>query len=315
MPDSLFMLTFSFIDMKKFLLRIVIFFVFLLVADIIAGIIFPLLVNKAKGGDNWRNNYICNKANEDILVFGSSRAIHHYNPMIISDSMNMSCYNCGQDGNGIILNYGRLDMISQRYLPKIVIYDIQPSFDLFAGDDNHKYLKWLKAYYEKKGIPEIFESVDKTEKFKMMSNLYRYNSNFVQIVSDCIRPQQTSGQNGFRPLYGEMDRMKISKRKGSEDSVILFDSLKLAYMNKLIDISKDIRLVFVISPTWDGMNSSDYKPIEEICRNKGILFVNFADNPKYMHNYAYFKDGAHLNSVGADEFTKDLMIVLKDKGL
>ena len=76
-------------------------------------------------------------------------------------------------------------------------------------------------------------------------------------------------------------------------------------------MSKGVKLIFVISPTWNGMNSSDYKPIQEICHDKGILFINFANNPKYIHNYAYFKDGAHLNSKGADEFTKDFMNILK----
>lgn len=314
MPDSLFMQTFNFIDMKKFLLRVIIFLACLFIVDMVAGMVFPWLVSKAKGGDNWRNNYICDKTNEDILIFGSSRAIHHYNPTIISDSLDMSCYNCGQDGNGIILNYGRYNMIRQRYMPKIVIYDIQPSYDLVIGDDNHQYLKWLKAYYDRIGVPEIFESVDKTEKYKMMSNLYRYNSSFLQIISDCIHPLQSSGQNGFRPLYGEMDRTKISKKRRREE-MVRYDSLKLMYWRKFIDKNRGVKLVFVISPTWDGMNLFDYKPIQELCHDKGILFINFANNPKYMHNYAYFKDGGHLNSVGADEFTKDLMIVLKDKGI
>lgn len=299
--------------MKKFIFRIVIFFVCILVVDFIAGLLFPSLVNQAKGGDNWRNNYICNETKENILIFGSSRAIHHYNPNIISDSLKMSCYNCGQDGNGIILNYARYDLICQRYTPQIIIYDIQPSFDLLAGDDNHKYLKWLKAYYDRKNIPQIFESVDKTERFKMMSNLYRYNSNFIQIISDCIRPQQASGKKGFRPLLGEMDRMKISKKKDIDK--VNYDSLKLAYINKFININKDVKVVFVISPTWDGMDSSQYYPIQKICNQKGLLFINFANNQKYMHNYKYFKDGAHLNTVGADEFTKDIIKALKYKGL
>lgn len=311
MQGSLFMQIFSFIiGMKKFIYRIIIFLTCLFVADMVAGMVFSLLVGKAKGGDNWRNNYICDKTNEDILILGSSRAIHHYNPIIISDSMGMSCYNCGQDGNGIILNYGRYDMIMQRYTPKIIIYDIQPSFDLMAGDDNHKYLKWLKAYYNRNGIPEIFESVDKTEKFKMMSNLYKYNSIFVQIIGDYLHPLQSSGQKGFRPLYGDMDKMKISKKEELEET-IHYDSLKLAYWNEFINKSKMVKLVFVISPTWNGMSPSHYKPIQEICHDRGFLFINFANDLKYMHNYAYFKDGGHLNSKGADEFTKDLINRLK----
>lgn len=299
--------------MKKFLFKITIFLVIIIIIDIIAGLLFPFLVSNAKGGDNWRNNYICNDTREDVLIFGSSRAIHHYNPSIISDSLNMSCYNCGQDGNGIILNYARYNLILQRYTPKIIIYDIQSSFDLISGDDNHKYLKWLKAYYDKDGIPQIFESVDKTEKYKMMSNLYRYNSSFIQIVSDCIRPQQSSGEKGYRPLLGEMDRMKISKKKDIYNNVI-YDSLKLSYINKFINANKNVMVVFVISPTWNGLDSLQYYPIKKICEEKGLLFINFANDQKYMYNYKYFKDGAHLNSVGADEFTKDLMSILKEKG-
>lgn len=300
--------------MKQFLIRIFIFACCLFAIDALAGVIFPNLVANAKGGDNWRNNYICNETKEEILIFGSSRAIHHYNPNIISDSLKMSCYNCGQDGNGIILNFARYNLILQRHAPQIIVYDVLPIFDLLSGDDNHKYLKWLKAYYDRKDIPQIFESVDKTEKIKMMSNLYRYNSSFVQIVSDCIHPLQSSGKKGFRPLYGEMDRMKISKKELNDDTTV-YDNLKLSYINKFIHANKNVKVIFVISPTWDGMDSSQYSPIQKICNDNGLLFINFADDQKYIHNYKYFKDGSHLNAVGADEFTKDLMKILKSKGL
>lgn len=155
--------------MKRFFVKIIIFGVLVLAIDMAVGLIFPMLVSNAKGGDNKRNNYICNDTKEDILVFGSSRAIHHYNPEMISDSTGMTCYNCGQDGNGIILNHARLKIITERYAPKYIIYDVTPGFDLLAGDDNHKYLGMLRAYYDRNGIPGIFESVDQTEKYKMQS--------------------------------------------------------------------------------------------------------------------------------------------------
>lgn len=50
MQGSLFTLIFSLEGMKKFVLRIFIFITCLLVIDCIAGGIFPLLVEKAKGG-------------------------------------------------------------------------------------------------------------------------------------------------------------------------------------------------------------------------------------------------------------------------
>ncbi len=170
--------------MKRFVLRVGVFFLIILAFDVLFGKAFDYLAFHAKGGDNRRNNVICNEVNDDILIFGSSHALHHYNPIIITDSLGMSCYNCGQDGNGSILNYGIYQLIIQRYHPKVLIYDIMPSFDLLAGEDNHKYLGNLRPYYNRKGIPEIFESVDDTEKYKMRSQMYRYNAKFVQIVSD-----------------------------------------------------------------------------------------------------------------------------------
>lgn len=293
--------------MKKFILKVACFFAIVVAIDIIAGVAFPYLVANAKGGDNGRNNYICLKTNEDILIFGSSRAIHHYHPTIISDSTGMTCYNCGQNGNGVILNYGRLLMIEKRYSPKMIIYDISNTFDLTDGEDNRKYLAWLKAYYDHEGISNVFASVDSIEIYKMMSNLYRYNSKCVQIVSDYIHPMQPLGINGFRPLNAKMDTMKINRKVSKSESLPQWDDLKISYIYKFIEMSKGSKLVFVMSPIWYGMDESQYSIIKSICKEKNIPFYDYANNPKYVHNNKYFKDGSHMNNNGAEEFTKDLM--------
>ena len=36
-------------------------------------------------------------------------------------------------------------------------------------------------------------------------------------------------------------------------------------------------------------------------------------HPKYVRNDKYYTDGSHLNSIGADEFTKDLLIELRNR--
>ncbi|MDE7457029.1 MAG: DUF1574 domain-containing protein [Prevotella sp.] len=298
--------------MKKFILKVSVFFLVVLVFDILSGKAFSYLADHAKGGDNMRNNYICNGTNEDILVFGSSRAIHHYNPIIISDSLGMSCYNCGQDGNGAILNYGRYQLICQRYHPKILIYDVIPEFDLLTGENNHKYLGHLRPYYDRKGIDKVFESVDDTEKYKMMSQMYRYNSRFVQVISDYIQPLQSKGIKGFRPLHAEMDTMKISKRnKDEKEPKPIYDPLKIEYINKMVNESKDTKVVFVVSPCWDGMDTTSLAPVKTICQQQAIPFIDYSNNPKYFHHNEYFKDGTHLNARGADEFTRDIIQELK----
>lgn len=296
--------------MKRFIFQIIVFFAIIFVIDIATGKVCEYLQSHAKGGDNGRNNYICNQVDADILVFGSSRAFYHYNPQIITDSLGKSCYNCGRDGNGIILNYAYCQLINQRSHPNMVIYDIMPTFDLLEGEDNHKYLKLIKSYYDGEGISEVFESVDPTEKYKMQSLMYRYNSNFIQIVSDFIHPFESHSANGFRPVYREMDTMKINTKR-EEKTDFQFDTLKISYIKRMIDLSNETKFIFVVSPIWYGMDTAQLRPIIDICKSKNIPLVNFSNNQKYVHNNEYFYDGGHMNAKGADEFTRDLIKHIK----
>lgn len=286
------------------------FFVALIVVDRSLGMVFSYMGDHAKGGYIGHHKYVTDKVNEDILIFGSSRAIHHYNPLIISDSLGMSCYNCGQDGNGIILFYGLWQMIKQHHKPKMIIYDVSTSFDLFEGESNQRYLGWLRADYDRPGIKEIFSKIDSTEQYKMISMLYRYNSKFMQNITDYVHPLFVIEGNGYLPLKGEMDTMKIQK-EGAGHNNPPYDYTKLKYLAKLIEDARDVKLYFVASPLWYGMNADTFKPINDLCSSNNILFIDFSNSTKYVHNNTYFSDGSHLNSVGADEFSKDLIAEIK----
>ncbi len=277
------------------------------------GLGMRYLQGHAKGGYVGHHNYILHQANEDILIFGSSRAIHHYNPQIIEDSLGMSCYNCGQDGNGIVLFYGWWQMIKERYQPKMIIYDVNPSFDLLIGEDNSKYLGWLKSEYDRVGVKEVFEDIDPTEKYKMTSMMYRYNSKFLQNITDYIHPLFNISPNGYLPLDGQMDTMKIKKEGEDKELSFAFDSLKLTYIETLIKDTNDrgIRLIFVASPVWYGMRKEVFAPLMEECKKHQIPFYDFSNDMNYVHNDKMFKDGSHLNVYGADEFTREICGILK----
>lgn len=296
--------------MKRFLLKIVLLLLILVGIDFVVGLIFHSLEKNAKGGYTQRDNFICDELETDILILGSSRCVRHYNPQIITDSLEMTCYNSGQMGNGIILNFGRLKMVSERKKPKIVIYDLYPSFDLLGGEDNHKYLTWLKSHYERDGIADIFDSIDQTEKFKMLSRMYRYNSRIVELLADYLLSTSTARNNGFSPLRGELNRTKIGEVERTQ-AAYAYDSLKLFYLEKMIDEAKDCRIVFVVSPIWYGMDTSIYEPAKELCRQRGIEFIDFANDAKYVHHDEYFRNGTHMNARGADEFTRDLLKYLR----
>ena len=205
-------------------------------------------------------------------------------------------------------------MIDERKKPKVVIYDIAPDFDIFVGDDNHRYLTWLKQHYERNGIADIFEIIDPTEKYKMINQLYRYNSRIIELMSDYLHPISDTRANGFSPLKGELDRTKI-KTSSKRVKKLDVDKVKLDYINKLIDELDGVKLYFVVSPRWYGMDSVQIQPIIDICQKRNIPFIDFANNPKYVHQDIYFKDGNHMNERGANEFTRDLIGCLKNEML
>lgn len=296
--------------MKKFVCKVVLFLIGLFLIDFALGLGARYLISHAKGGDTGLNNYICHQMKEECLIFGSSRGMHHYDPHIIEDSLKLSCWNCAKDGNGIILMYGRYKMISARYTPKVLIYDVQTSFDLLDGD-NHQYLGGLRYDYDEPSIDSIFWSVDKTERYKMLLNGYRYNSQWLQLISDNLHPLQ-SDDKGYRPMDKKM--IYKPKKEQAKQEAYQYDSLKLFYMEKLIMScqAKGTRLIFAISPQFETFDDEVYKPLKELCAKYQVPLMNHYCDKDFVTTSDYFYDSVHMNRIGATKYTKKLVGEIKD---
>lgn len=295
--------------MKEFLLKIVLFFFIIAGIDFLMGICFDYMASKSTLTDFGRDNHICNTGTEDLLVFGSSRALHHYNTGMMTDSLGIACYNCGEEGQGIILNYGRLLMYKQRHEPKIIIYDLEPDFDLYTSD-NHQFIKWLKPHCDRRGVMDIISSVDCTERIKLTSRLYRYNTEFYSLLVAMKHANEQISKTGYKPLYGTMREVKKKAKHTpvSEET----DSIKLHYLEAMIQTFDDATILFVVSPAWNGKDMKSLEPAKRLCDKYKISFIDYSNSPKYIHQDKYYTDVVHLNSRGADEFTKDIITILKD---
>src|ERR1700741_1421898 len=109
--------------LQFFFLKICFLFLVLILIDFSVGSILRYFYFRQQSGELYRITYSLEKTNEDILVFGSSRAIHHYHPEVFEKSMHMSCYNTGRDGEHFFYQYAILKGVLKRYTPKIVIFD------------------------------------------------------------------------------------------------------------------------------------------------------------------------------------------------
>lgn len=281
--------------MKKVICKLFCFLLLLITSELLSRPLFSLIYKNTQGGLTAVSRHIFEDIEADIVILGSSRARHHYIPAILKDSLNMSCYNCGLDGNGIISMYGIYEIVSQRHKPKVVIYDVHESFDI-EQNDNTKYLPALRMAYDYSGIDSIFFEISPNEKIKMISNLYRYNSKLLGFLADMKTPFD-SVQCGFSPLVGEM-----TNTKGREYKELLFDKTKKLYINKLIKKCKSdgTILIFFFSPRYKGNVMSFIPFVNYVQQFDVVLFdcFNLYDDCPYL-----FYDAGHLNEKGAMKYS------------
>lgn len=297
--------------MKSFVQHIAIYLFIIVVIDYFIGVICGALINHAAGGDTKRMSTIIDEVDDDILVFGSSRACLHYDPLIIQDSLHASCYNVGREGTGsIIYNWGQYQLIRSRYKPKIIIYDVFLRLDLLK-DDNTRYLEPLKRYYGRPTIDSIFYDVDKTLRIKMASQMYRYNGSFVRFISDNIRPMGHYIK-GYNPIDEVMD---YDPNIDSVEEEYAYDSLKLEYWQQFIADCKrsGTKLILMMSPIYKAtpQDIEPYQPIMDIAKKNGIPFICHYDDTAYCTRRKYFKDSAHLNRLGATTYTRAIIKELR----
>ena len=296
--------------MKKYLIKIVLFFIAVAVIDVLFGFACQYMNDHSKGGGVKSRYYVCKESKEGVLVFGSSRAKHHYVPDVIEDSLHMTCYNTGEDGNGIILCYGFLKMITERYSPKLIIYDVT-GFDMYE-DDNMKYLDLMKPYYYEKGIDSIFWSVEPKTRIMMLSNLYRYNTTCLRVLGNYIHPM-SNYPKGYLPLHKTMDYEPETK----EEKELAVDSLKIRYFEEFIRLAqnKGVLLACCVSPSYKASSNDDrYKPIKLLCKQYQVPFLYFGAEQTITNEKSFFQDRKHLNDRGARLYTSLLMSWINQNG-
>jgi len=288
--------------MRRALLKLLLFTIVLWTIDSLFGTFFNYLQARAIGGSIGKINKIANTLTADILIFGSSKGGSNYNPIFFSDSL-YTCYNCSRNSNGIILMYGRYRMLLERYIPKIIIYDIKPEFDLYEND-NTRYTVFLKPFYERKGIDSLIWLTDYSEKFKMHSFLYRFNYRFLEVLLS-QNGRLEDDDNGYNNQATKIIPKGVDMPAEEQNSKI--DSLKMKLMERLIHDCKrtGTKLIFVFSPEYFPRRY-DLKAFQSLCKNNHISFIDYSNYPLFVSKRCYFQDRIHMNSKGADMFSKAL---------
>lgn len=289
--------------MKKFIIKILLFFTIIIVVDFGVGIIGDYLQSHPKDNSTCVLNDLFFKDYHDVIVLGSSRALRHYDTPFLSDTLGLDVYNAGYPGNGVVLAYGLLEMILERYHPKLVLFDVEPSFDIYVYEpDNHhkRYITRLKPYFRNAAVGNIIKDVSKEEWIKVHSGMLRYNTKFVNLLIEAVK-HKSSPTAGFEPLYGVYTKEPSKKPKEERE----IDIFKLKYVEKLLELAKShsVPIAVVSSPRYGVDFVSDLQPVIDICDKHKVPFMNYYSDMYFIQHKEWFNDSMHLNAEGARIFS------------
>lgn len=295
--------------MKKFIVNLIIGLILIIVLDYGVGKSFEYFYFKQTSGSLYKTTYAMDSCEEEVLVFGSSRASHHYRPDIFEKELKLSFYNTGKDGNYIFYQTALLKSVLKRYSPKLIVYDFYGS--LCYEQSDYDRLSILLPYYKEHS--EIRATVNMRSKFEHLKNwsgIYPYNSSIAKIALGLTPTESDSDENqGYEPLYGEFKNLpQIEFREPCET-----DSNKVKSFQEFLHLCKsnNVPLVVIFSPvSYDNSGDFMLEIAEQICKEEDIPFYDFSKEINFKKSIDYFSDEIHLNDQGSLIFSEKVTTII-----
>ncbi len=302
---------------RRLFFKVILLLIIIGIADQVVGNLLRHYYFKQMSGLHYRTTYAIDSTRADMLIFGSSRADHHYVPDVFEDSLHLSCYNTGRDGNYILFNYAVFKSILQRYTPRLILFDISPE-ELYYDAAGYDHLSSLLPYY--RSHPEIRATVELRspfERVKLISSIYPFNSCLSNIIIGNmeLNKARKMDRKGFTPLTHQITdslMRKIDLSGGSVDTNLMNSVLDIIQLCK----RNNIRLIFIQSPIFGLVQpAKDSEMVENLADMNGVTCWNYFNDPDFLSKPRYFQDPYHLNEEGAIFFSGRVAKRLKENRL
>jgi hypothetical protein len=294
----------------KFIVSFVILIFLVGITDRVIGKILRHLYFKQTSGLYYRTTYAIDSTKADMLIFGSSRANHHYVPEIFEERLNLSFFNTGRDGNFLLFNYAAFKAVINRYTPRIIIFDFNPD-EMYYEESDYERLSSLLPYCKKH--PEILSIVELKspfEKYKQISEIYPFNSCLLTIIMGNLETNKNRKGDikGYVPLTGVIRDTVLHKMYNPEGEL---DGNKVNSIQDIIQYCNNynINLFFIQSPIYAQVeNTMSTQYLAKVAKENNVIFWNFSNCIDFLSNPMYFQDQKHLNGNGATFFSHLLVM-------
>ena len=317
----------------KFLLRLAAFGILLLVLDQALGYAFKTVYFHQRVGQFSQTTYAVDSAAQDIMVFGSSRAVRHYASPVIAEALGLGCYNAGRDGQMIPYAAAVQEIALNRHTPKLVVLDINP-WELAPNPSKYEKLSILLPYTDHhKELGPYIDEISSFERHKLFSKVYPYNSSVFILATNALFPKSAKkDENGYLPLEGTMTEAQLNTYQTGMEARYekiklkkeLPDEKAIGYYKKFLDNAARLRVpvLVVISPTilkdpfWlDNQAEEKQLAISIAKQYPNIHFLDYSSDPAFNNHPEKFSDVFHLNKKGAEEFSAGFAKYIKENHL
>lgn len=298
----------------KWLSKLALFALLFVCLDVSFGVLMKTLDRRAAllCPESDKTRYLLHDVKADVLVVGASEVEFSYRPDILMDSLGMSVYNCGKNGQRLYYQATVVNSILDRFTPKLLIWSVSPNSLTPLEDDKDKTSVFKPYYHQDPYCRQLLQKRSWYEKYKMISYFYTYNSVFHSSIINSIKPIKTNTVYGYKPIAKSVSRPEYKethwKDSPDEQSIFLFENTVCRLKEK------GIPTFFVFSPNYsygDYHNLNSYKLLKNIIVSNGYLLTeDYYHHPSLMHNY-YFKDKDHLTEEGVEMFSELLAHELK----
>lgn len=302
-------------DFRLFVSRLLVFLLILFATDLLIGTLLRNFYFRQQSGPDFETIYAVEKSNEDMLIFGSSRARHHYYPPIFEENLDMSVYNTGRNGVRLLYYSGVLQAVLSRYVPKIIVLDIF-QYEFEEHTVSYDQLACLLPFYN--NHPEIRSTVElrgQFERVKLFSNIYPFNSSIVSIALGNTEYNKKKEEiiQGYSPLRRTMKNGPVVENNKIDYKI---DSIKVkAYEQFILDCkNRGVQLFITCSPYFNSFENIDpsMKIARQVAAKYNVPFWDFSTDSRFAGKPGEFYDLLHLNHDAAIRYSEVVALKIKE---
>jgi hypothetical protein len=301
--------------MKKFLINLLVFGVLFFAYDKL----FIIFRNESanKEADKRLELLLTGKINKDIIVLGASRGANNIIAGKLEKEVGKTAYNISYAASDVEFHEFLLrTLLKYNKPPKVIVFPLDDPNELFEthtqGFRDERLYPLVKYDYIRQ---ELIDRDAKNPVFSKLFVLHQINKTNLNLKQKQFTPEETVLSCGSSPIPFQKPGCKWVYENAApfyplKDEV----PAKLEAFRKIVADCKrnHIKLILVTTPNFSKSNPLFEKRMRDIA-GYDIPFYAYDKSNQAYRNKEYFYNESHLNRKGAEIFTHEIALYLKDQ--